>query len=412
MRHATVAYALLLALTATHAGGAAAAERPNIILILADDIGIGGFGCYGADAYKTPHLDALARGGMRFESCYSMPLCGPSRACLLTGRYAFRTGMVHNNTGRKVSPDREVTIARVLREAGYATAFCGKWNQLTYLSSRADANRWGWDECLMWNSADSPGRYWKPNYAKNGKRLEGVDKAYGPDLIQDFAFDFIARHRDRPFFLYYPTVLVHGPLLRTPDSPPGDKRPRTELVAYLDKQMGKLVEELERQKLREKTIILFTSDNGNPQTDTVRGRGLDGVKNTLKEGGSRVPLIASWKGTIAPSQVRQDLVDFSDFFPTLVELAGAKLPEGVTIDGRSFAPQLRGEAGKPREWVYVHLDDGRYVRDTRWKLYGDGTLCDMKDAPFREIAIAKGTEDAATLAARQRLQAALDRLKE
>jgi arylsulfatase A len=230
-------------------------------------------------------------------------------------------------------------------------------------------------------------------------------------LIQEFAFDFIARHRDKPFFLYYPTVLVHGPLLPTPDSPPGAKRPRTELVTYLDKQMGKLVEELERQKLREKTIILFTSDNGTPQTDTVRGKALDGVKNTLREGGSRVPLIVSWKGTIAAGQVRQDLVDFSDFFPTLAGLAGAKLPDGVTIDGRSFAPQLRGQPGKPRDWVYVHLNDDRYVRDARWKLYGNGTLCDMKEAPFREIPVAKGTEDAAALAARQRLQAALARLK-
>ncbi len=400
---------MLAALAAVPARACETRDRPNIILILADDLGIGGFGCYGSDRYKTPNVDALARGGIRFESCYSMPLCGPSRACLLTGRYAFRTGMVHNSTGRKVSPEREVTIAQVLRQAGYATAFAGKWNQLTYLNSSADANRWGWDEYLMWDSSDGPGRYWKPAYVKNGKRVEGVDKAYGPDLVQDYALDFIARHRDRPFFLYYPTVLVHGPLLRTPDSPPGQQGPRTELMAYLDKQIGRLVEELDRQGLREKTVIVFTSDNGTPQVDTIGGKSLDGVKNTLQEGGSRVPLIVNWKGTVSPGQVCRDLTDFSDFFPTLADVAGAKLPSGVTIDGRSFAPQLRGQPGKPREWVYVQLNDDRYVRDARWKLYNNGTLCDMKDAPFREIKVAMDTGESAT--ARQRLQTALDRLK-
>src|SRR5262245_8550582 len=109
---------------------AEAARKPNVIVILADDIGIGGFSCYGADKHKTPHIDALARGGLRFEHCFAMPLCGPSRACLLTGRYAFRTGMTGNGTGRKVSPDKEVCVARVLRDAGYATGFAGKWNQL------------------------------------------------------------------------------------------------------------------------------------------------------------------------------------------------------------------------------------------------------------------------------------------
>jgi arylsulfatase A len=163
--------------------------------------------------------------------------------------------------------------------------------------------------------------------------------------------------------------------------------------------------------LREKTVIIFTSDNGTPGVDTIAGKPLDGRKGTLTEGGSRVPLIVSWRGTIAPGQVRRELVDFSDFFPTLVELAGAKLPEGVTLDGQSFAPQLLSRPGKPREWVYGHLNGNRYVRDARWKLYGDGTLCDMREAPFREVSIAKGSEDATAVAARQRLQAVLDRLR-
>jgi arylsulfatase A len=396
------------------AGGplpAAEVQRPNVILLLADDIGVGGFGCYGGDKYRTPNLDALARGGTRFEYCYSMPLCGPSRACLLTGRYAFRTGMAGNNTGRRVSPDREVCLARVLREAGYATAFAGKWNQLTYLDSLADARKWGWDEYLKWDQADGPGRYWKPRYYRDGKLLEGVGQKYGPDLCHEFAVDFIGRHKGRPFFLYYPLVLVHGPIVRTPDSAAGSKDLRADMVAYLDKVVGRLVAELDRQRLRERTVILFTSDNGTPGRDTIGGRALEGRKGQLKEGGSRVPLIANWTGSVPAGRVCKDLTDFSDFFPTVLELAGAEPPAGVTLDGRSFAPQLRGLPGRPREWVYVQLNDGRYVCDARWKLYGDGTLCDLKDAPFAEAPVAKGGEDAAAAAARRRLQAALDGLK-
>jgi arylsulfatase A-like enzyme len=433
MIHRTFAIAAVLAAVLATASASPAAERPNIILIMSDDIGIGGFSCYGSDRFKTPHIDALAKGGMRFEHCFSMALCGPSRACLLSGRYAFRTGMVSNNTGKLVTPDKEVFIAKVLKEAGYATAFAGKWNQIAYLQSLAEAQRWGFDEYLRWERSEVDGRYWNPHYDKNGKILEGVDDKYGPDLCHEFAVDFISRNKEKPFFLYYPTPLVHGPLARTPDSAPektkteGEEKAKAKEkkkkakaaregllpsnVAYLDKLVGKLVEELDRLKLREKTVILFTSDNGTPGEDTIGGKVIDGRKGSLKEGGARVPLVVNWKGTIAPDRVSKDLVDFSDFFPTLLELAGAKPPQGVTIDGQTFAPQLLGRPGKPREWVQVQLQQNRYVRDARWKLYSDGTLCDMKDAPFAERTIAKETEDEAAKAARERLQAALDKLK-
>jgi arylsulfatase A len=389
------------------------AERPNLILIMSDDIGIGGFSCCGSDKYRTPQIDALARSGIRFESCYAMPLCGPSRACLLTGRYGFRTGMLGNGSGRNVSPDREISIARVLQQEGYATGFAGKWNQLSYLSSMQDARRWGWDEYLMWDSMDKPGRYWNPRYYLNGKLMEGVDARYGPDLCHEFAVDFINRHKDRPFFFYYPVVLAHGPIMHTPDSGKKGKGQnlRGDNIAYLDKLIGKLVAELERQKLLEKTVIVFTSDNGTPGTDTIGGRTIEGAKGTMKEGGSRVPLIVSWKGKVAPGRHCQDLVDFSDVFPSLLELAGAKPPSGVTIDGRSFAPQCLGRPSRPREWIYVQLNANRYVRAGRWKLYGDGTLCDLKDAPFQEIVIPVGKEDQAAAEARKRLQGVLAGLK-
>ena len=183
-----------------------------------------------------------------------------------------------------------------------------------------------------------------------------------------------------------------------------------------------MVAALEELGLREKTMILFSADNGtapvgyrpehdpSKMTGKIGGRSVNGRKGQLLEGGSRVPLIASWKGTMAPGQVRNDLIDFSDLLPTFADLAGAKLPEGVKFDGRSFAPQLRGEKGNPREWLFVQLGRGWYVRDDGWKLNERGELFAMKDSPFVEEPITASTTDPAAEAARTRLQAVLDEL--
>lgn len=395
-------------------GAAPAAEtRPNIVFILADDIGITGFSCYGG-GYQTPRVDALAKSGMRFDYCFSAPLCAPSRAMCMTGRYAFRTGVTNNGTGGQATPQRETSIAKVLKQAGYTTAVAGKWRQLQYLTTPEEAAKWGFDEFLVWYDKGGGERYWDPHYNHNGKPVQAGAKAYGPDLLHEFAVDFINRNQDRPFFLYYPTVLVHAPIVATPDSKAGNAKKKGHFpdnMAYLDKLVGKLVDELDRRKLLEKTMIVFVGDNGTVGGGTLNGRHVDGGKGTMKEGGSRVPLIVSWKGTIQPGQVCKDLVDFSDFFPTFAEVGGARLPAGVNIDGRSFAPQLRGQPGQPRDWAYVQLGQQRYVRDPRWKLYGDGTLCDMSEAPFAEKAISKDSADVDALAARKRLQAALDQLR-
>jgi len=395
------------------------AKKPNIIFIFSDDYGIGGVGCYGSDRFKTPNLDALAQTGVRFEHCFSMPLCAPSRGVTMTGQYPFRTGVIDNGTGGRLLPDKEVCIARVMKDAGYDTAVAGKWRQLHYFSTKEDARRWGFDEFMIWGVEGNKGeRYWDPAYNKNGQALADAKDKYGPDLLHEFVVDFIRRHRDGPFFVYYPTPLVHGPILRTPDSPPGSADLYADNVAYLDKLVGKLVAELDGMGLREKTLIVFTGDNGcTPQASgkkggrsggTLHGRAVDGAKSDLTEGGSRVPLIVNWKGTTPAGQVSKDLVDFSDFFPTFAEIAGAKLPAGVTIDGRSFAPQLQGRPGKPREWVFVQLDGNWYVRDARWKLNQSGELFDMKDAPFAQAPAPPDSDEAK--AAKTRLQAALDTL--
>lgn len=385
-----------------------AAGKPNIIFILADDLGWGNVSCFGADNFKTPRLDALAKGGVKFEQAYSTPLCGPSRCQIMTGRYPFRTGMISNGSNRALLPKTEVVIPKVMKTAGYVTAQIGKWNQLPL-----EPSDWGFDEYLRFNAS---GQYWHtqvPYYTKNGKR-EDLGSRYIPDVMHDFLVDFITRHKDQPFYAFYSMAHVHGPILRTPDTKPGTTDFYADNVAYMDKLVGKLVDELEKLKLREKTLIVFVGDNGTaePQADnsTVRGRRLSGQKGSLLEGGSRVPMIANWPGTAPAGRTVKDLVDFSDFMATFAALGGAKLPSGVTIDGQNFEHVLRGTSGKSRDWVYVELNGGWYVRDMRYKLRGNGELLDLSDGPFVEKVIPADTTDADALAAKKRLQAVLDKL--
>ena len=284
----------------------------------------------------------------------------------------------------------------------------GKWRQMG--DTPGD---WGFDEWLTDPTAG--GWYWKTSYTKNGKLVETQQDVYCPDVCMDFALDFFRRHREQPFYFYYPTHLIHGPILRTPDSKGEGKTDYyDDNVAYLDKQVGQLVAELDKLGLREKTLIVFTGDNGTARfgadRSIINGRKINGMKGTMLEGGSRVPLIASWKGTMPAGKVLNDLVDFSDFFATFAELAGAKMPEGVTFDSRSFAPQLRGEKGTPREWVFVQLGPKWYVREQGFKLTQSGELFDMSDAPFVEKPVPAESAGDDAKAARTRLQAVLDKL--
>ncbi|MBA3881777.1 MAG: sulfatase-like hydrolase/transferase [Chthoniobacterales bacterium] len=395
---------------APNRASAAGTRRPNIIFILADDLGLDCVSCYGADQLKTPNIDALAKGGTRFEYSYATPLCGPSRAQILTGRYPFRTGMTSNSTGPALQPAKEVMLPKVLKPAGYVTAEVGKWAQLPLQPSD-----WGFDEYMRFPGS---GGYWRNQKAEvnvNGRMEQLPPQTYLPDLMHDFLVDFIKRHKDQPFYVHYAMSHVHGPIVRTPDTVPGSHRLFADNIAYMDKLVGKLAAELDRLGLRENTVIVFVGDNGTAGRParrlTVDGRHINGAKNTMAEGGSRVPLIVNWKGTTPAGRVCHDLTDFSDFFPTLASLAGARLPAGVTIDGHSFAPQIRGEAGDPREWVYVELDGRRYVATKQWKLNAAGELFDMKDAPFSEIPVPRDTKDGAAVNARRRLQEVMARLR-
>ncbi|MFM7518818.1 MAG: sulfatase-like hydrolase/transferase [Pirellula sp.] len=403
---------LFAPLAALHA---AEPSKPNIILILADDFGLPDIGCYGS-AYKTPNLDALAASGTRFEYCFAAPLCAPSRAMCMFGRYGFRTGVTDNGLGAAATPESEVCIAKVLKQAGYATAVAGKWSDLEYLVTREDAAKWGFDDFMIWGERweeedgkqSGRARYWGPDYNHNGKILSGDKKKFGPDLLHSFVVDFIRQHRDQPFFVYYPTPMIHYKLQHTPDST-GDKPDlHADNIAYLDKLVGKLMDELDSLKLRENTMIVFVGDNGSTKgAHTVHGRPVHGKKGELNEGGCRVPLIINWPGTTPSGVVSKDLISLTDFFPTFTELAGGTMPTGVTIDGRSFAAQTLGRAGQPRDWVYVQLRNDRYVRDARWKLMQSGDFFDMKDAPWQEIPVTTDATDTEAKAARDKLHRAL-----
>jgi arylsulfatase A len=237
---------------------------------------------------------------------------------------------------------------------------------------------------------------------------------YCPDVCFDFAVDFFKRHKDQSFYFYYSTHLVHGPILRTPDSKDASASKEDLYIdnaVYMDKQIGQLVAELEKLGLRERTLIVFTGDNGTAQrSGTIGGREINGHKGTVMEGGSRVPLIANWKGITPEGKVQKDLVDFTDFLPTFAEVAGAKMPDNVKLDGHSFAPQLRGAAGKPREWIYVQLASRWYVRNDGWKLNQAGELYDMTDAPFVEKLVTADAQSDAAKGARKQLEAALKEL--
>lgn len=396
-------------------------SKPNIVLILADDIGIPGIGCYGGN-HNTPNIDALASGGIRFTHAYSQPLCGPTRATVMSGRYLFRNGVLTNGHGAEYKPSDSPSIAETLKAAGYATAVAGKWGQLAYFNTQEDGRAWGYDEFMIWNrtNPDAQGeRYWEPAYVHNGKPVAAGDK-YGPDLLHDFVIDFARRHKDGPFFVYYPTPLIHGPILHTPDSATkstGREKGKSgtyyaDNVAYLDKLVGKLVSDLDKEGLRENTLIIFTGDNGSTGNGPflIDGKPVDGKKGSLLEGGSRVALVANWKGTTPAGKVLGDMVDFTDFYATFAELAGAKLPADVKFDGHSFAAQLRGQNGTPRENVFVQLGAQWWARSKAWKLDQSGQLFSMKNSPWEQIPIAADTTDPEAAAARKQLQAALDEL--
>ncbi len=387
-------------------------SKPNIIYILADDLGIGNVSCYGADNYKTPNIDRLADKGIRFNHAYTAPLCGPSRAMIMTGRYAFRTGATNQDACGLLKPETEIMIPSILKSAGYITSCVGKWGQLAL-----GPKEFGFDDYLKFKGS---GVYISTDekqvrYTVNGKDHVLGKNEYMPDLMHDHLVDFIVKNKNNPFFVYYPMSHVHGEIVPTPDSKPDSKDLFADNISYMDKLVGKLVDVLDSLKLRENTLIIFMGDNGTGNQwvskSTINGKMLSGKKGEMKECGSLVPMIANWPARFSRPSENNQLIDASDFLPTLSEIAGAEVPKNDTIDGVSFAGTLLGRQNvKQREWIFIELGNKWFVRSLQWKLNRDGELYDMANAPYEEKLITSANQTESSEVARQSLQKVMDNL--
>ncbi len=387
------------------------ARKPNIIFILADDLGVGEVGCYGADHYKTPNIDRLASMGIRFTNAYTAPLSGPSRATILTGRHLFRTGATNQDACGLMEPSVETMIPGYLKKAGYVTASIGKWGQLPL-----NPDDFGFDDYLKFQGS---GIYWNTQargktYLLNGAQTKLQDKEYMPDVMRGHLVDFLTRHVNDPFYVYYSLSHVHNEILPTPDSQPDSKNIYADNISYMDKLVGQLISDLDRLKLSDNTILVFFGDNGTAaaRSDqaTIGGRRLIGQKGSLLEGGSLEPLIVYWPGVTPKGKVSADLISAVDFVPTFAEIAGAQLPKDKILDGQSFNAQLHGEKGNPRSSIFVQLANNWYVRSSEYKLNQSGELFDMSNAPFEEIPVPVDTKNSRALSARAALQTELNRL--
>ena len=420
----------------------AAVDPPNILFIFADDVGQEVLECYGGQSYATPHLNELARTGMKFNHAYSMPVCHPSRITLMTGQYPFRHGKV--TWGDFPKQAEENTFARCLQQAGYKTAIAGKWQLCLLADDPMQPKRLGFDHWDLFGWHEGP-RFYEPMIYRNGQVRSDTLGHYGPDLYQRGLIEFMKANRDQPFLAYYSMALAHevtddldppvphGPFDRYDSYP--------EMVAELDRAVGRMVAALEALKLRDKTLILFLADNGTPPEIIIRAEGkeliktpvvsrcngldIPGGKKQLNNAGTNVPMIANWPGTIGPGQEVNDLVDFSDLLPTFLDLAGGAPPKEVKLDGVSFANRLRGKGPSKRKFAYCEEavlpkpggvePDGsssglRWVRTQEWKLYNDGRLFHMQEDPFEQSVLSEGQDSSERVDIREQLQRAFKSL--
>ncbi|MEO0510466.1 MAG: sulfatase-like hydrolase/transferase [Verrucomicrobiota bacterium] len=370
------------------------AAKPNVLLILADDMGYECLTANGGESYQTPNLDNLAQTGARYTHCYVNPICTPTRVALMTGCYNYRNYIQFGSLKAN-----EHTFGHMMQDAGYQTCIIEKWQLNDKGGTTPD--KAGFEEYFIkpgntYNYADP---FIQDNQWKKVKH-EGV---YGPDLCLEYAMSFVERNKNQPFFLYYPMSLPHFPFNPTPDSTTWENGDRHEddwekympdMIAYMDKQIGQLVDRLNTLGIRENTLILFVGDNGTDGrvTSEFNGSSFKGGKSWLTDAGTHVPMIVNWKGTVSGGQILDDLIDPTDFMATIAEVTGAtpRTPQdGNPIDGISFLPKLIGTVGPEREWVLLELinefrtrdggkrhffagHEGRCVRNHQWKLYAEG----------------------------------------
>lgn len=386
-----------------------AQQPPNIILIFADDLGYEVLPAYGNTLHQTPALDRMAAAGMVFDNAHATPLCTPSRVQLMTGKYNFR-----NYIGFGLLDPNEKTMAHWLKEQGYATCVVGKWQ--LYGNARQQElaggkvgslpEEAGFDAYRLWQIKELGSRFKDPLLESKDNGLEKFEGQYGPDLFTEYLEDFVEEHADQPFFAYYPMALTHDPFEPYPGSPDfasydpenriNDPKYFPGMVSHMDKLVGRIIDKVEDLGLTENTLILFVGDNGTDR-DVVtpfKGQDLRGNKGYTNDLGTHVPMLAYWPGTIKAGTRNANLIDLTDFLPSLLDLSGKDLNElsgSAPMDGISFYPQLKDPdySGEVREWVFCHYAPNwgnftprTFVYDTHWKYYADGEIFDLRKDPL------------------------------
>lgn len=399
-----------------------ASEKPNILFIMVDDLGKDWISSYGAEDIATPNIDALAAGGMKFNNAYSMPSCSPSRVTLLTGKYPWRNGFVsHWDVPRwgvayfDWKKKENTTFARLMKDLGYATCAAGKWQINDFRIEPQALKKHGFDDWAMWTGFEtgnpvSGERHYDPyiNTPTDGSRTY-IGK-FGPDIFTDHLINFMRNHKEEPMCLYYPMILAHPPQVSTPDEPDAtihlDKHKA--MVRYVDKLVGRLVSTLDELGIRERTIVIFTTDNGTVPgvTGTLNGLRVKGAKGKAVELDVCSPFIVNCPGMVPAGVETEVLTDLSDMLPTFVELGGGQVPEELVIDGTSIAPLILGKnQDSEREWIMA-LGSGaarltengvrgandfekRVIRDKQYKVWVSTEkqiirLHDLREDPWEE----------------------------
>ncbi len=386
--------------------------KPNIILIMIDNVGYPEFGINGNELVKTPNLDHFASEGIQFNRFYSNPLCAPTRASLMTGRYYYRTGVIHTSRGGAKMHGSEVTIAELLKNVGYTTGIFGKWHLGDNYPMRPQDQ--GFDETLIHKSGrlgqvpDKPNTYINPKLWENGQYVQ--KHGYCTDIFFDAAIDFMQKHQNKPFFIYLPTNVAHATSEAGLEVPQKYSAPYLEMghekniaavcgmINNFDENFGRLTDTLSSLGLREKTLVIFLSDDGNVRVNKVNYRGHGYA--TPYEGSIRVPCFVQWPGHLPGKLMVDQIANHIDILPTVLDAAGADAPDNLTIDGVSLLPLLKG---KGKDWadrtIFLQCERGmtphRYkncaVISERFKLIGypntfeERELVTSRDNPVLEL---------------------------
>jgi arylsulfatase A len=424
MRSLPVIFALLLSAPSLFA------NRPNIVVIMADDIGFECYSCYGSEFYSTPNIDQLAATGAKFTQAYSQPICTPSRVKIMTGRYNFKNYSAFGELDLTQN-----TFAKVAQTAGYSTYVAGKW-QLSPGNLQGPYEA-GFDEYCLWHFAkggkggpplasmfkNKGNRFKSPHLFENGELVPDTEDKYGPEIVTSKICDFIERKKDDPFVVYYPMINVHSPFVPTLDSSDWEDTDKSrgslehfrDMVHYMDKSVGRIIKKLDETGLRENTLVIVTGDNGTHTSLTspfpARGE-IRGGKGSMTDNGNRVAFVANWPAVIKPGTVIDQPVDFAAIMPTVAELTGAKTPKNA--DGQSLVPLLKGDTTEARDWIFMSYSRSgaknasyrAFVRDAQWKLYADGSLYNVPNdwEEKKPVTQTKGER------ARKRLQPILHRI--